>query len=354
MKVILVVLSLILLTLPVELRAQAGEFENKQKSDKTLISVPVTVSDREGHYIPNLKKEDFTLYQNDVKQNISFFARYDEPLNIALLLDTSGSTEKSLAKIKDAAKDFIDLLTPNDKCLIATFDSQVNILNAFSSNSQTLKESLNRVGTAREDGTVLHRAIEQIARNSFISPEGRKVILILSDGKDIGSSVTRPDLLGLLEESDILIYTIYYKTGEGFSKLVIDSGDPANEGLSYKKTKKKQPKIKKKKGYSITIPAQAGQVAEAEIELREGQADIEAVDFLKKMSDTTAGRFYFSDTPNLKDIFKKVAAELRQQYRLGYRSKDGSNDAAVSSIVVKVDRPDVVVRARGKFRAKQL
>jgi hypothetical protein len=72
------------------------------------------------------------------------------------------------------------------------------------------------------------------------------------------------------------------------------------------------------------------------------------------MSDTTAGRFYLSDTPNLSEIFKKVAGELREQYRLGYKSVDAANGAAVHDINVKVARTDVVVRTRGKFRAKQL
>ncbi len=128
MKIIFALLFLMVLTLPIELRAQVTEPDKSQKTNRTLVSVPVSVSDREGHYISDLRKEDFTLYQDGIEQKISFFAKYDEPLNIALLLDTSVSTKDTLEKIKDAAKDFIELLNPNDQCLIATFDSQVNIL----------------------------------------------------------------------------------------------------------------------------------------------------------------------------------------------------------------------------------
>ncbi|MBC7850111.1 MAG: hypothetical protein H7Y31_10260, partial [Chitinophagaceae bacterium] len=116
---------------------------------------------------------------------------------------------------------------------------------------------------------------------------------------------------------------------------------------------KKKPQ-KKKKEYSVFIPTQAGVPSEEEIEFLERNADIEAIDSLKEISDTTAGRFYLSDAPKLREIFKKVAGELRQQYRLGYQSKDVANDAAVHNISVKVERSDVVVRARGKFRTKQL
>ncbi len=341
------------LTLPTELHAQITEPDKIKKTNKTLVSVPVSVSDREGHYISGLKKEDFTIYQDGTEQKITFFSTYDEPLNIALLLDTSVSTKDTLEKIKDAAKDFIELLNPNDQCLIATFDSQVNILNSYTSNQQTLKTSLDKVQTATQDGTVIYRAVEQITQESFNNAQGRKAIVLLSDGKDFGSSVTKGELLNLLEESDVLIYTVFYKTGAGYNKLVFDSDGTVKEVKDSKKLPKKKPQ-KKKKEYSVFIPAPAGLPSDKEIELLEKNADIKAIDSLKEMSDTTAGRFYLSDMPKLGEIFKKVAAELRQQYRLGYHSKDAANDTAVHNISVKVKRSDVVVRTRGKFRAKQL
>jgi Ca-activated chloride channel family protein len=353
MKIIFALLFLMVLTLPIELRAQVTEPDKSQKTNRTLVSVPVSVSDREGHYISDLRKEDFTLYQDGIEQKISFFAKYDEPLNIALLLDTSVSTKDTLEKIKDAAKDFIELLNPNDQCLIATFDSQVNILNSFTSNQQTLKSSLDKVQSATQDGTVIYRVVEQIAQKSFNNIKGRKVIVLLSDGKDLGSSITKDALLNLLEESDVLIYTVFYKTGAGDNKLAIDSGGTVKDVKDDKKPQKKKPQ-KKKKEYTVFIPAQEGLPSDEEIEFLERNADIKAIDSLKQMSDTTAGRFYLSDTPKLRGIFKKVAGELRQQYRLGYHSKDAANNAAVHNISVKVKRSDVVVRARGKFRAKQL
>lgn len=343
MKIILTLLSLVFLILPIEPRAQTAGPEKIQKINKTLVSVPVTVSDREGRYISGLKKEDFTLYQDGVKQNIAFFAKFDEPLNIALLLDTSGSTEYTLGKIKDAAKDFIKLLNRNDQCLLATFDSQVKILNQFTSNHQTLENSLDKVKSAELGGTLMYRAVEQTAQNSFVNVEGRKVIVLLSDGKDFGSAVTKDELLSQLEESDVLIYTVFYKTGAGF-----------NKPLTGKQRRQNRKSRKKKKELPILVSGPVYVPTEEEIALRERNDEIEAVDSLKKMSDTTAGRFYLSDTPKLKEIFKKVAGELRQQYRLGYRSKDAANDQTIHDLIVKVDRPDAVVRARGKFRAKQL
>jgi VWFA-related protein len=351
MKIILTLLSLMLSLLPSELRAQTTEPDKVQKTNKMLVSIPVMVSDRDGHYITGLKKEDFTVFQDGVKQKIAFFATYDEPLNIALLLDTSVSTKNTLKKIKDAAKDFIELLNPNDRCLIATFDSQVNVLNPFTSNQQILKNSLDKLQTAMQEGTVMHRAVEQITQKSFNNVEGRKVIVLLSDGKDFGSSVTKDALLNQLEESDVLIYTVFYKTGAGSGKLIIEPDGTVKEGKESKPRKKKTQK--KKKEYSVFIPAQTGLPSQEAIEFLEKSADIEAIDSLKAMSDTTAGRFYVSDTPKLGEIFRKVAGELRQQYRLGFHSKDASAGTTAHDIIVKVERPDVVVRAREKFRDKQ-
>jgi len=354
MKIIFALLSLMLLTLPIELRGQQTAIRDKiQKGNKTLISVPVSVSDREGRYIPGLKKEDFTLYQDGIEQNIAFFATYDEPLNIALLLDTSGSAKESLAQIKAAAADFIELLNPNDRCLVATFDSEVNILNPLTSNQQTLVNSLGKVRAAEKEGSVVFRAVEQIAQKSFADVQGRKVIVLLSDGKDFGSSVTKGELLSLLEESDVLIYTIFYQTGAGFNKLLVAPDGTIKEGKEDKKPKKEKPK-RAKKNYSILIPLRGDVYSEEEIKLSGKVNDVEAVNSLRELSDTTAGRFYQSDTPNLSGIFKKIAGELRQQYRLGYYSKEAATDAAVYDINVKVKRTDAVVRARGKFRAKQL
>ncbi len=352
MRFIFTVLFLAVLTLPFELFAQNAE-PDKVKKKNTTISVPVSVSDREGHYINGLKKDDFTLFLDGVEQKITFFATYDEPLNVALLIDTSISTKYTLEKIKEAAKDFIELLNPNDKCLITTFDSKVAILNSLTSNQETLKDSVEKIQSATQPGTVIFRAVDQVIKNSFNDVEGRKAIVLLSDGKDLGSSIRKDALFGLLEESEVLIYTVFYKTGAGSDKIILEADGTIKEVKDKKKPKEKKPK-KKDNEYRVSIPAQVGLPTKEEIDFLERNDDIAAIDLLKDVSDTTAGRFYLSDTPKLRDVFKRVASELRKQYRLGFRSKELDNDTTTHNIIVKVKRSDAVVRARGRFRAKQL
>lgn len=353
MKIICNLLSLVLLTLPAVLLAQTTLPDKVQKGNKTLINVPVIVSDREGRRISGLEKKDFVLYQGGVKQNITSFATEDEPMSVALLLDTSGSTQQVLDKIKNAAKDFIELLNPGDKCLIATFDSQVNIITPFTSDRKELKKALDKIQTAEREGTVMFSAIDQIAQNSFRKVQGRKAIVLLSDGKDFGSAVSRKDLLNELEESDISIYAIFYQSGIGFNKPVINSSGTVEEGKEIKKPKKEKKRKIKKKGYTILIPLPGDEYTKEEIKILDKTATTEAIASLKQLSDITTGRFYLSDA-KLSLIFKQVASEMRQQYLLGFYLENAAHNTVIRDISVKVDRPNVVVHARTRFHSKEL
>lgn len=334
-----------------ELNAQTIDATAPLKKGKALVSVPVAVSDREGHYIFGLKKQDFTVYQDGVKQEIVSFETENEPVSVALLIDTSQSAQKVLGKIKNTSKDFIKLLNPNDQCMLATFDSQVNILSQFTSNRESLEKAVDTLKIGEKVGTVMRRAVSQIVGSSFAPVKGRKAIILLTDGKDFGSYMTKPELLELLQESDVMVYTVFYKTGLDFNKLGINSDGTLREMPVSTKPPKKI-KRRKKDGYSLSIPEQDFP-SDDEIKLRERRADAEAIDALKKMSDTTAGRFYLRDVTDLGKTLEEIAGELRRQYRIAYYSNADADDLQVYDIKVKVERPDAVVRTREGFRARQ-
>jgi VWFA-related protein len=338
-----------------EVNAQNTIFDKPAGNKRTLISIPVVVSDREGRRIPGLKKEDFTVYRDGVKQKITSFATEQEPVTIALLLDTSGSTQKILDEIKDAAKDFIDLLNPNDKCLIATFDSRVNILTPFTSNRQELKKSLDKIQNAEREGTIIYSAVNEIVQNSFNGVVGRKAIVLLSDGKDFGSNILGKDLLNTLEETDVSIYPIFYQSG---SAVIDKSGIVAEEKAieepkkQTRETKKQKKPKTKKKVYTVYIPSPGNTYSTDEIKLIDKTAATGAVSSLRELSDISAGRFYLSDD-KLNTTFKLVAAELRQKYMLSFYLEGTTDENTVRDIIVKVDRPNVVVQARTKLRPKK-
>lgn len=349
MKIIFAALFLMLSWLPSAPRAQNTEPDRRSdaETNKAFVGVPVTVSDREGHYIAGLKKEDFTVFEDGVKQKITFFSTYNEPLKLTLLLDTSKSTRNVIDKIRDAAKDFVSSLNSGDQCQIATFDSSVKIINPFTSDQKLIKSSLDRVVINEYGATLMYDAVNRIARESFKGVPGRKVIVLLTDGNDFGSSLTKNEFLNSLEESDILIYTVFFKTGNDFV-------NPASADANAKNGKKKKKSRKKKNENMILNPAQAVYIqTDEEVRQLERNDEAEATDALKKMSDATAGRFYQSGVPDLKKVFKNITGELTQQYRLGYNAKNAAGGAASREINVKVERPDVVVRTRGNVRDAQ-
>ena len=341
MRIVLILLCLLLFS-----------FFVQGQSDRTFVSVPVSVSDREGRYISGLEKDDFRIYQDGKEQKVTFFATEDEPVSVALLIDTSESTKAVLTNIREAARDFIALLNKNDKCLIATFDSGVRVLEPLTSDREALEKSLEKLQTGEKEGSVVFNAVDKIGREGFVRAQGRKVIVVLSDGKDYGSSVSKRDLFNQLEESDLMIYSIFYQTGR---VLVDEKGTIKDPAIPQPETKQPEKKEKKKKKrYSIRIDIPRDTNTTEEIKLIDQVTSAEAVNVLQEMSDTTAGRFYMSDAPKLSQIFKQIAAEVRQQYRLGFYSRSGTEEAAVNDIIVKVNRADAVVRARGKYRAKKL
>lgn len=332
-----------------DLSAQATVFGSKRETNKSFVSVPVAVSDREGRYIADLKREDFSVFADGAPQKITFFSAYNEPVKLTLLLDTSKSTRNVIGKIRDAAKDFVSSLNARDECQLATFDSQVKIASAFTADKAAIKNALDRVAINERGGTLLYNAVNQITeQQSFKDIEGRKVIVVLTDGNDFGSSLTKDEFLSRLEESDALIYTVFFKT--------------AAELNSSAKSKKKNKKSGKKKNQAMVLnSAQAiYEQTDEEIARLERADEAEAIDALKKMSDITAGRFYRSGADDLKRVFKSITGELTQQYRLGFDAKNADSKIGASppppparEIVVKVSRPDVVVRTRGAGRGKQ-
>jgi Ca-activated chloride channel family protein len=338
-----------LFLLAVGIAAQISEPATTVRGNKTLVKIPVVVSDRDGRRVSGLKKEDFAVFQNEQKQNVVSFSAEDEPISIALLIDTSRSTQNSLHKIKEAAQDFIEILRPNDQCLIATFDSKVNILNPLTSDRDSMKEALKNLRTGEVEGTVMFNAIKQMLSSSFAGARHRKAIVLLSDGKDYGSDIARTELLNELEESDLSIYAIFYQSGIGFDKPVINANGTVTEAKIDDKPKvQKRPKVKKK-GYTILIPLSGETFTQEEIKLLDKAATTDALNSLKEMTDLTAGRFYMSDAQKLSSIFKQVAGELRQVYLIGLEVP--ASDSAAKNFTVRVDRPAVVVSTRNRLVA---
>lgn len=304
-----------------------GQDTETIKIDTRLVSVPVIVSDRNGRYVPNLTVEEFTVFQDDAKQNIEFFAATEEPLTIALLIDTSQSTRPVLGDIKDSAKSFIKLLTPKDRAMVVTFDYATHVLSGLTSDQKQLEKAIKSAEIPdRMFGTTMRDAVYQTVADSFRGIVGRKAVILLTDGKDAGSRITSNDLLFRLEESDTLVYTIMFKTNDGPMR-----GGP--------------PIFGRRGGIMMPFPRRNPR-REERVERNNEIAE----DFLQELSDTTAGRFYSSKDGKLKKTFASIVDELRFQYRLGFYPPDETARSAVHVLKVKVERPDTAVRSRSSYR----
>src|SRR5262249_46198833 len=129
--------------------AQEMPQQDKQKSEDepvklktTLVQVPVIVKDEGERYLTDLKKEDFKLYENGKVQEITFFGTTEIPFNVALLIDSSGSTTEQLSQIKTAALAFVENLRPADKVMVMEFNDSVNVLCELTNNKETLRNAI--------------------------------------------------------------------------------------------------------------------------------------------------------------------------------------------------------------------
>ncbi len=307
------------------------------KVETKLVSVPTTVSDRNGRYIPNLTAADFQIFQDGVQQNIEFFAATEEPITVALLIDTSQSTRPVLGDIKDSAKSFIKLLTPADRAMIVSFDFAAHTLSPLTSDQEKLKNAIKSAEIPKQlAGTTLRDAVYDTINTAFIGLTGRKAIILLTDGKDFGSRISRETLLFRLEESDTLVYTVFFKTDDRPQRPLFDRFPRGRRGGGIFG---RFPPI----GFPNRRDDRQRERMEQENRIAEA--------FLQQLSDLTAGRLYSSKDGKLKKTFAAIVDELRFQYRLGFYPAEESA-AALHNLRVKVLRPDVSVRARGSYRTQ--
>jgi VWFA-related protein len=309
--------------------------------DTTLVTVPVSVVDRQGRFIPNLKKEDFTLTENGVDQSIAYFEPAEKPFTVALLLDTSASTHFHLSEIRDAAIEFAKQLRPQDRVLVVSFNDEVLLLTE-ATNDQTLIESAIEVNANTGSSTRLYDAVDLTIRERLNKIKGRKAIVLFTDGVDTSSQ--QADYLSTLrevEELDALIYPIQYDTTD-YLNAMQNAGTvtvvTTRPGIFGPRTSTQTYNVPMNNG-GAPLPGAT-------------KADYDRADhYLHSLADKTGGRLYqANDTKQLADAFAKIAEELRRQYTLGYYPKNANaTEGDRRQIRVKVNQSNVAVKARDSY-----
>jgi len=310
--------------------------------ETNLVTVPVSVLDRHGRFIPDLKREDFTVFENGVEQSIAYFEPADKPFTVALLLDTSPSTHFHLWEIKEAAIAFAKQLRQQDRVLIVSFNDQVLLLTEVTNDPNIINpviiENAN-TGTA----TRLYDAVELVIKERLNKIKGRKAIVLFTDGVDTASYMaTYQSTIRAVDELDALIYPIQYDTtdylramqGAGSVTVVTNRSNWPFPGSSSSQVTYPAPS-----NGGLPLPGAT-------------KADYERADlYLRELAEKTAGRLYKANTTaQLAEAFARIAEELRRQYTLGYYPQTAAVESGErQQIKVRVKRANLAVRARDSY-----
>ncbi|MBP6821806.1 MAG: VWA domain-containing protein [Acidobacteria bacterium] len=283
--------------------------------ETTEVLLPVTVRDATGQFATNLKAEDFAIYEDGIVQPISSFTLKRMPVHVVLLIDTSSSVTRELEDFKFAALNFINQLDPEDKICLIRFDDKVELVQDWTSNRNTLKRSLNRLGTGMF--TKFNDALYLAAKEQLGKVTGRKAIIVLTDGIDSGQGSTTPDrAFRTLVEEETSVYVV--------SKTRIQ-GQADREKLNY---------------YQAT--SSSSSVNQLRIDgLKMSLAQLEESEhYLMRIAEETGGRIFLPDSfDDLGSTYQQVAEELRSQYVIFYTPTNPVRDGGYRSVRVKVKMP---------------
>src|SRR5712691_280760 len=271
--------------------------------DTDLVTLTATVMDARGRYVANLRQNDFAVYEDGVKQELAYFTTGDRvPVSLGILFDTSGSMIDKIEGVSDAVEHFVKSVAPGDEIFLIRFSDQAEVVQDFTDDHRRI---LRAVENLKPDGkTALYDAIVLGLQRVTQGKHQKRALLLVTDGKDTTSSVRLETARDLARRSEVTIYAM----GIGHA----DRGSFGHD--------------------------QTGD----EIDMK----------VLNAFADATAGRAFYLENAHaggrdlIDDAAAAVAAELKQQYTLGYRPTNRTRDGAFREIKVKL--PDKSLRVRTK------
>lgn len=301
------------------------------------VSAAVIVTDRYGRFITGLKRDDFAVREDGTVQKIERFDSTEAPFNVALLIDTSRSTQNKLGAIRKAAQTFIKQLQPNDRVMIVTFDERVNFASDFTNNRAELERAIKSVKTSYM--TSLYDAIYLTVTEKMSRIQGRKAIVVLSDGVDTASRrATFDSVLDLIATTGIISYAIQYETRNDGGRITKPIFLPNGGASSFISNFSNNP---------FTWAPQVNPQTPRPIRDRY----LIASDFLRSLA-VQSGALYLQagNIENTSIAFVQIATELRNQYTLTYVSSNDQRDGGYRAIAINVRPSELVVRTRRGYR----
>jgi len=327
----------------------ADDKDTTFSTDVNVVNVFATVRDKKGQIVSTLNREDFTLQEDGRPQAIKYFAREsDLPLTLGLLVDTSMSQRRVLGAEKSASYEFLEqvLREDKDRAFVIHFDREVELLQDLTSSRSKLEKALNDIETPEMGqhgggggwggggrggaggrgmhggGTQLYDAVLLASDELMRKQQGRKAVIVLSDGVDHGSKMTMDDAIRSAQRADTLVYSVLFSDREGYG----------NRGFGGRGG-----------GWGGGGGRRGGWGGE--------QTDGKKV--LQTMSKQTGGGFFeVSNKQPIDKIYARIQEELRNQYSLGYMSDQTTLGPGFRKIGVSARGKDLVVQARDGYYAK--
>jgi VWFA-related protein len=357
------------MTLAVCWQVQDGRAQQSTENDKpaaTLkmqvreVVLPVTVRDKHGALVTNLQKSDFTLTEEGRPQTIKSFGRESNlPFRIGLLVDTSRSMSGAMESERKAAGQFVDLMLPEpekpgakDQGFLIHFDREVELLEDFTSSREKLHHEIEEMGPSKQaqtesqgpettgdergqrqrggrGGTQLYDAIYLASDEVMGSKDGRKALVVFSDGVDRGSKDRLNDAIDAAEKANVAVYTIYFKgEQERGDNLGFPGGNRRGGGWP---------------GGGGGYPGGGGRRGGGS----PNEAGVDGKKIMQQIAARTGGHaFEAKKKEELEEIYKLISEELRGQYLLTYTPDKAENDGGFHKIVLKANKDDLAVVTR--------
>jgi len=266
------------------------------KSGTQIVSLFVTVADLQKRLVPGLAKEDFDVFDNEKPQPLIYFDNSVHPINVVVMLDTSGSMTLTIDLLKQAAEQFLIRLLPDDKARVGAFNDKIQINARWSSDRDQMITDVKNLDYG--NGTRLWDAVGA-SLDELKGIDGRKVVLVFTDGDDTESKISLGNVIERARVDEVMIYAIglesNYFNGQRQVRTKPDSG-------------------------------------------------------LRKIADETGGGYFeLTKASDLAPTFTKVAQELHSQYVIGFAPTQLDNK--VHKLVVKMKQPGMTARARRSYLA---
>ncbi len=258
--------------------------------DVDVVHVTASVTDGDAKFVKGLPRQNFRVFENDVRQDITHFAAENVPLEIIVAVDVSGSMTDAMPTVQQATKKFLSALRPTDRVTLIGFNDNVFTLARPSADLATRLRAVDRLapwgGTALYD--VIVQAIDQLGRQP-----GRRVLVIFTDGEDLNSHIPLETAEHRIEASDVVLYPIGQGRAQGLKPLK---------------------------------------------------------EVLDRLARKSGGRPFFEDVEKLDTVFGHILEELSNQYLLGYVPKNAKRDGAWRTVRVEVADKKLKVRSRQGYR----